>query len=363
MFEYFFKIKEEWKRFLRFATGQDDVQLELPMPAEELYCLQAEKSVLSKQFCFILVLSTVIATLGLMGDSPAIVIGAMLIAPMMKPIIALAYSLVIAHRKLAARDTLTLAIGIVLTVSVSAGVEHIVDLKGETQQILTRIHPSTIDLGVAIAAGTAAALANVRKNIADSLPGVAIAVALVPPLCVVGIGLSLQNWTIGIGALFLFSVNLLAIIFCACLVFLFEGYGSWWKARISLTAIVLLMAGMFVPLSGALEELSYDDRAQQAIEAYLSRNFPINKEVHPDDLNKVQVSTYPDHLYVYAEIKASTSSITPKEVMEIKQLMENEFNESINLKVQLTISQELLDYSVAPNNELLLYDDIFIPRR
>ena len=363
MFKYLSNIKQNWHKFLHFATAGNEIQLEQPMPAELLYRLQTERSVLSKQFCFILVLSTVIATLGLLGDSPAIVIGAMLIAPMMKPIIALAYSLVIDHRQLAARATLTLVIGVVLTVFVSAGVERIVELKGETTQILNRINPSLIDLGVAIAAGTAAALANVRKNIADSLPGVAIAVALVPPLCVVGIGLSLQSWSIAIGALFLFSVNLLAIIFCACLVFLFEGYGSWWKSRSSLTVMVLLMAGMFVPLSRALKQLAYDDRAQEVIESYLSRNFPINQEVHPDDLNKVKVLTYPDHIYIYAEIKSSTSSITPREVLEIKQLMEKEFNETINLKVQLTVSKELVDYSVSPDNELPLYDDFFIPRR
>ena len=365
MFKYFSKIKKTWKRLVSFMTAREEIEPEDSLPAQELYRLQALRSLLTKQFCFILALSTIIATLGLMGDSAVIIIGAMLIAPMMKPIVALAYSLVIGHKKLAVRATITLTLGIVMTILVSGAVEHIFDLKGETSQIIARIHPSLIDLGVAIAAGIAAALANVRRNVADSLPGVAIAVALVPPLCVVGIALSLSNWQIALGAAFLFSVNLLAIIVCACLVFLLEGYGSWSKSQSSLTVMGLLIVLMFIPLSKSLKELTYDDRAQRIIESYLAQQYKINKEVHPDDLNKLLVRSFanPKHIYIYTEIKSSRSSITQREVGEIKQLLEEEFNEPINLKIQLTVSEDLIDYSVTPNNEFPLYDIFLIPRR
>ena len=364
MFKYISKIKKTWNNLFSLVTTSEEIYLEDSLPDQELYYLQVLGSTLTKHFCFILALSTIIATLGLIGDSAAIVIGAMLIAPMMKPIIALAYSLVIKKRKLAVKATITLTLGIVLTILVSGILAQIFDLKGETSQILGRINPSLVDLGVAIAAGIAAALANVRRNVADSLPGVAIAVALVPPLCVVGISLSLHNWQIALGAAFLFSVNLLAIIFCACLVFLLEGYGSWSKSWSSLIVMGLLMALMFIPLSKSLNDLTYDDRAQRIIESYLAQQYPINKEVHPADLSAVVVRFFdkPKHIYVYAEIRSSPSLMTQQEVKEIKQLLEKEFSESINLKIQLTLSQDLIDYSVTPNDELPLYEDFLVPR-
>ena len=365
MFTYFSKIKKSWKGLVSFVTAREEIQQEDSLPAREIYRLQALNSLLTIQFCFILTLSTIIATLGLMADSAVIIVGAMLIAPMMKPIIALAYSLVISHKKLAVRAAITLALGILLTILVSGGVEQIFDLKGETNQILARIHPSLIDLGVAIAAGIAAAMANVRRNVADSLPGVAIAVALVPPLCVVGIGLSLFNWQIALGAAFLFSVNLLAIIFCAGFVFLLEGYGSWLQSWRYFAVMGLLIALMSIPLSKSLKELTYDDRAQRIIESYLAQQYQINKEVHPADLNQVEVRSFdnPKHIYIFFEIKSSPGLITQQELKKIKQLLEKEFSEPINLKIQSTLSQDFIDYSVTPNNEILLYDDYLIPRR
>lgn len=356
--------KRTWKGFMRSKIVDRPQKLEESLTAEELFDLQARSSVLSQQFCLILILSTVIATLGLMGDSPVTIIGAMLIAPMMKPIIALAYGLVIGKHKLVRQASFTLGVGIILSVLVPVGLEQMLTLKGETTQILSRTHPSLIDLGVAVAAGTAAALATVRKNVADSLPGVAIAVALVPPLCVVGIGLSLNAWDLSLGATLLFSVNLIAIIVCACLVFLLEGYGSWQQSGKAMVGLIFLLVGMYFPLATSLEELADDDRAQTIIESFIAEQFLINGQVHPGDLRQVSTQLFQDHIFVFVEIESPSNMITQSDGYQIQKLLTSEFRKPVNLKIQLALTEEFKIYSFTPEGKLPVYGvDDYIPRR
>ena len=191
-----------------------------------LHKSQVSYSALTSQFLLVLTLSTSIASLGLMADSAVAVVGAMLIAPLMKPILAYAYGIVAADWRLQLRAAITMFAGVFVTMFVAGLAEKIIGLRGPTEQIMSRTQPSLIDLGVAIAAGVAASLASTRRNIADTLPGVAIAVALVPPLCVAGIGFSEGNWHVGWGATLLFAVNLVAIVLAAAIVFFAEGIWS-----------------------------------------------------------------------------------------------------------------------------------------
>jgi len=169
-----------------------------------------------EQYVVLLFLSTIIATYGVIGDSTAVVIGAMIIAPLMRPIMAAAVGLVMGDMKRAgASFTIVIAsvagvIGVawfLTEISVAAVISF-----ESNSQLIGRISPRLIDLYVALASGAAGAYALSRENVSDSLPGVAIAISLVPPLCVVGIGLAEGDWSTAGGAMLLFLTNFLSIL-------------------------------------------------------------------------------------------------------------------------------------------------------
>ena len=181
------------------------------------------------RFTVLLFLSTVIAANGVIEDSTATVIGAMIIAPLMTPILATTAALVMGNGPRAWRSLLLViagALGVVAVATVLGALEvHVVDFKTNSQ-ITGRVAPRALDLVVALAAGTAGAFATSRDDVADSLPGVAVSIALVPPLCVMGISLSAAAWLDAWGALLLFLTNFLSILFAGGAVFTILGLGA-----------------------------------------------------------------------------------------------------------------------------------------
>ena len=168
-----------------------------------------------EQFVVLLFLSTVIATYGVIGDSTATVIGAMIIAPLMRPIMAAA-ALVTGRFDRAIRSGLIVAVAVAGVIGVAwlltvLNITAVISFETNSQ-ITGRISPRLIDLYAALASGAAGAFAMSRDDIADSLPGVAISISLVPPLCVVGVGLSQGEWVAAWGALLLFMTNFLSIL-------------------------------------------------------------------------------------------------------------------------------------------------------
>lgn len=168
-----------------------------------------------ERFFVLLILATIIATAGIIGDSTATVIGAMIVAPLMTPIMATAAALIMGNMSRAFDRLLLVLIGVLVVVFLSwlVGILY----RGyisfpNNSQIVARISPSLIDLVAALASGAAGAFCLSRDDIADSLPGVAIAISLVPPLCVVGLSLSAGELEAAIGALLLFITNFLAIL-------------------------------------------------------------------------------------------------------------------------------------------------------
>jgi uncharacterized hydrophobic protein (TIGR00271 family) len=168
-----------------------------------------------EQFGVLLVLATIIATMGVLGDSTATVIGAMIIAPLMTPIMATAAALVTGHMGRAGRSLLLVVVGVIAVIGVSwlLGTLYIGVISFDSNaQILGRVSPRVIDLIAALASGAAGAFCMAREDISDSLPGVAISISLVPPLCVVGISLQAGQWDAAGGAFLLFLTNFLSIL-------------------------------------------------------------------------------------------------------------------------------------------------------
>jgi len=173
-------------------------------------------------FFYLIILSILMATLGLLIDSVAVVIGSMLIAPMLYPVLSLSLGIVMSDYGVISRSFYTIlkssGLGVVAAVVAtiflsSSGLE---DIGGE---ILSRTSPSLLYFVIAFVAGLAASYSLVKPGLNERFPGVAIAVALVPPLAVIGIGLAKVSWEIISGALVLFIVNVLGIVFASMISF------------------------------------------------------------------------------------------------------------------------------------------------
>jgi len=179
-------------------------------------------------FAVLTVFSASIAALGLLADSGAVVIGAMLVAPLMGPITAAAAAIVRARNFELVRALALVALGTALAISTGWLVAMIAasDIASSAElprEIATRTFPSLIDLGVAITAGAAAGFITPRSSISSALPGVGISVALVPPLAVVGITAQAGLTDEAGNALLLFLTNLAAIVFAAAVMLLWAG--------------------------------------------------------------------------------------------------------------------------------------------
>lgn len=176
-----------------------------------------------------IIFSAGIATLGLVLNSPAVIIGAMLISPLMGSILSLGLALAAGDFILLARGIANITLSCSVAIGFAVLLIFILPFKEATSEILARIQPNTLDLGVALFSGAIGAIAICRpiKGVVTSIPGVSIAVALMPPLCVVGFGVGVAfslNWSEGFqiakGGGLLFLTNLVAISFASLLVFL-----------------------------------------------------------------------------------------------------------------------------------------------
>jgi uncharacterized hydrophobic protein (TIGR00271 family) len=175
-------------------------------------------------FMALISLAAAIAILGLLLDSSAVIIGAMLVAPLMSPILAMAHGIVQGNARMLRRAGISTFKGAILAIGVATIITMLVPALRPTAEIMARVEPNLLDLLVALAAGAAAAYAVSRSSVAAALPGVAISVALVPPLCVVGYGVGSSDFEIAAGSLLLFLTNLVGIVLVGALVFLLLGF-------------------------------------------------------------------------------------------------------------------------------------------
>ena len=196
---------------------------------EEIYLQVSRSATLGDVSYWLQVLFAAgIATLGLILNSPAVIIGAMLISPLMGPILASGLALAAGDLVLGARAAASLALSCLVAVSFAVLLVTVLPFKEVTAEIAARTQPNTLDLVIALFSGAVGSVATCKevKGVVTSIPGVAIAVALMPPLCVVGFGLGLAvsvNAADGLhlaqGGGLLFLTNLVAIIFTAMVVF------------------------------------------------------------------------------------------------------------------------------------------------
>jgi uncharacterized hydrophobic protein (TIGR00271 family) len=230
-----------------------------------------------------LLLSVAIATFGILQDSTAVVIGAMLIAPLMTPIIGTAAGAVNGWPKRVTASLAMIAAGVSASIGlafvIGAWAPQLIPLASNSQ-VTSRVSPNIIDMGIALAAGAAGAFANVNKRVSASIAGVAIAVALVPPLGVVGLTLHAGMLGDALGAFLLFVTNLVSIILAAMIVFGLTGFAPVSKMkenaneikRVAITvsiAAILIAIPLAFTVSSVITVAAHQTNAQEAVEKWL----------------------------------------------------------------------------------------------
>ena len=228
-----------------------------------------EGSYLGPRYAFMTLMSAGIAMLGLLQNSVAVIIGAMLISPLMGPIVGLGMGLATFDLRSIGDALKSLSAGIVLALLVAVGIVFFSPLQEATPEILARTQPTFFDLLVAIFSGLAGAYATITRK-GETIVGVAIATALMPPLAVVGYGIAVANWSIAGGAAFLFMTNLLAIALSVTIVARWYGFGgidspkqTVWQAGVIVGSFVLLS----IPLGLALKRIAVQSQVELVVRA------------------------------------------------------------------------------------------------
>ena len=224
------------------------------------------------RFWVLLILAATIAAAGVVGDSTATVIGAMIVAPLMLPIQGTMLSVVLADRANLVRSIVLMVAGAAAAVAIGylVGLLVVNQVIAETNaQVAGRVHPHLIDLLAALATGVVGSVALVRRDISDTLPGVAIAISLVPPLSVVGLTLEAGAYDQSFGALLLFLTNVAAILATGIAVMalygvqrLATGPATQLSRRRATFVVVALVVIVAIPLTISSISIASDTRRE-----------------------------------------------------------------------------------------------------
>ncbi|WP_159449268.1 DUF389 domain-containing protein [Demequina sp. NBRC 110051] len=272
--------------------------------ADSLYYESPARLSKRSSWWVMLVLSVAIATYAVLADSTAVVIGAMLVAPLMMPILGLAGAIVNGWGRRAVDSAVMVGLGVTVSITLAYGLAAWAPVAvtfDTNTQIVSRTSPTILDMLIAIAAGAAGAFATVDKRVSSSIAGVAIAVALVPPLAVVGVALGGGRMDDAAGAFLLFLTNFVAIVLAACAVFVLTGFARPWalQSRASgiLTTVIPFVAlalVVMVPLMftsrGLVATAAVDAQSQEIVEEWLGDDSPFTVESIDVTATEVTVS-------------------------------------------------------------------------
>jgi uncharacterized hydrophobic protein (TIGR00271 family) len=313
-----------------------------------------------------------IAALGLVLNSPAVIIGAMLISPLMGPIMATGLALAVGDLYLGTKAILNLIASVLVSVLFSGFLVWLLPFHSATGEILSRTNPNLLDLGVALFSGLAGSVVVSRSGASSgdgvtALPGVAIAVALMPPLCTIGFGLgSGRNTAIMGGAALLFLTNLVAIVASAFVVFLLIGmnsadieaeatesrthdvlaqmllrspvgrfFSSGMHLRWRILMIVVVLGSLAIPLRQALLQVAGETVARGVVETELSHLVASNTLVSQ------QIQIDPDRIVIRL---ISTQPITQEKADEVRHSIERRTGRIVELSIEAVASKsELAD--------------------
>lgn len=309
-------------------------------PRETIYNDALEGRQFDAVYFSMMVFACLIALLGLLLNSPAVIIGAMLISPLMGPILACGLALTTAEGALGKKAARNLVLSVMETLLIAALATYLSPLRDATPEILARTNPNLMDLLIAFFSGLAGTVALAsRKSAFTILPGVAIATAVMPPLAVAGYGISTRQWSIAGGALMLFITNFAAIVLSASIVFLLLGFrpraeriGTEHRLlvrwRIVIAAVVVVAISF--PLMRTLTRAVHESKLRNQIRAALRTEF----RKADQQLDSLDVEIRKTGVRVDASVQTA-HYIEPHEISSLQEKLAK----SIGAPVDLTIQQ------------------------
>lgn len=329
-----------------------------PEQKEQVYQTISEGSEPRVSFYILVILSTIIAAYGLIANSTAVVIGAMIVAPLMTPIVGMALSLVSGDGHLFRRATIAEIMGVSCSVAlgfIAGEITFGVELSSE---ILARTQPLPYDILVALAAGLAGAYSLVNPRINAALAGVAIAVSLVPPLAATGICLSLARYDLALGAFLLFFANFLAIQLASVFIFVITGFVDYFhhqeneallNKRISKWKLMPIFAKRFLPsvillifvswhLSQSLVKLVQKKQFQQQLETTFKEELQKRTGAR---LTEVNYKKSADGKINTIAVVMTPQEFAPADIDKIQERVRIALNDSrINVVIRSIISKD-----------------------
>lgn len=323
---------ETWQAFLKWVALRPNTVDDRQQLYSKIFYEGAEGPRRLSRFIALMSFATAIAFFGVVADSTAVVIGAMLVAPLMVPLMGTSLAMVMGWPKrvtltgLVALAGIALAIGLSILFGWALGQDVSPVLNS---QVASRIQPTLVDLMIAIAAGGAGAFAMSRPDVSDSLPGVAVAIALVPPLAVVGLMISQNDWSEALGAILLFTTNLVAILLVGALVFVLTGVVPMFqltqnrkRVRLSLGMASILALIVIAVLGVSTEsfnaEIAGTNSAKQVVDQWLEGTEMTPISVIAGSSEVVVVVTGPDE---------------PPPVEELASSLEEELGKPVDVKI------------------------------
>jgi len=236
--------KEEKEEEKKDEVQKPEKKFRMRVNRAELYSGISETANLTNVYMITVALSVVVASIGLVRDNIAVIIGAMVIAPLLGPNMALSLATTLADVKLARLALRTLAIGLLISVALSLSFGYFSAVDPTVPEIASRTYVSLGDLGLALASGAAGALF-LTVGVSTALVGVMLAVALLPPLVTFGLLFGSGEWALAADAMLLFLTNLICVNLAGVIVFVAQGVRprTWWEAdkakRLTLTAVII----------------------------------------------------------------------------------------------------------------------------
>ena len=289
-----------------------------------------EEGALSQRYLFMTAMSAGIAILGLLLSSPAVVIGAMLLSPLMDPIMGLGFALAIGDYRWLKQSARTLAWGAVLAVVLCSVLVFFSPIQTITSEIVARTRPNLFDLFVALFSALAGAYAMIRGR-EGTIVGVAIATALMPPLATVGFGLATLNWTVFSGALLLFATNFLTIALTAWGMARLYGFSAAVgkeQTRAQNFAVAFVFIALAVPLGFSLQQIAWEANAQRIVRSEIREKFD-NRSL----IDSFEIDFSADPLAINATM------LTPEFKDDAEARIARALSERLGREVDLTLNQ------------------------
>ncbi len=267
---------------------------------QSLFVSLREEAKASNTFMILILLSTLLATVGLYLNSASVIIGAMLLAPLMQPIVSFSMGVLRRNQTIFTTSLKTIMIGVGIALISSAIFARLMPFETLTTEMLGRLKPSLLDLIVALISGMAAAYAKNNEKIVGSLVGVSIAVALVPPIAVAGIGLGWMHFDMFYHAFLLFLTNFVGIVFAASMLFLIQGFSPIKYAKRGIFFSLIGALFISIPLYFSFLDMSQDARIRSIL---LDKTFIIQGT--PITVEAIQLTHKKEKLHIKCDLLVS----------------------------------------------------------